>query len=379
MNILNTGVSMMRKRVLSSILALCMILTLLPVQALAAETGLPLTDQYFSEALLWSLDEEGTLTIKKNLNTENKNYSMPNYDAASVKPWKQYLPQIISVVVEDGITNVGSYVFRNCTNLTNVSLPSSVTEIGKDSFASCTSLENVTIPNGVTSIQSNAFSYCSNLTSVTFPESLKEIGDSAFRGTNLSELSLPSQLQTIGKLAFSSKTLTEITIPASVTNISGGAFSECQKLRNIIVSEGNTCYHFDSPCLFAIDGAKKPVTLSVCLPVIHTRTYTVPETVTCIDNCAFLGCNYLNTLNLPPNLQTIGSEAFQNCVSLHQLDIPDTVTSIGSSAFTFCDFDIVIPGGVKEIGPNFFSASEAKNITLSEGITKIGNNSLTGC
>ena len=78
------------------------------------------------------------------------------------------------------VTSIQNDAFRDCSSLTNVTIPNSVTEIGLDAFSGCINLTSVTIPNSVTRIESGAFSGCSSLKSVTIPKSVTEIGEHAF-------------------------------------------------------------------------------------------------------------------------------------------------------------------------------------------------------
>ena len=64
------------------------------------------------------------------------------------------------VVINEGITSIGSYAFYDCPLLKNVTIPSSVTLIGDGAFGKCSSLTNVTIPEGVTTIGASAFRDC---------------------------------------------------------------------------------------------------------------------------------------------------------------------------------------------------------------------------
>ncbi len=63
---------------------------------------------------------------------------------------------ITEVIIEEGVTSIGDYVFCNCTSLTTVTIPNTVTSIGGAAFQNCIGLTSVTIPNTVTSIGSNA-------------------------------------------------------------------------------------------------------------------------------------------------------------------------------------------------------------------------------
>ena len=109
------------------------------------------------------------------------------------------------------VTGIGVAAFRECRNLTNVTIPDRVTSIGSGAFLGCNNLKSITIPDSVTSIESFVFSECSSLTSVTIPGSVTSIGDSAFREC---------------------RNLTNVTIPDRVTSIGSGAFLGCNNLKS---------------------------------------------------------------------------------------------------------------------------------------------------
>lgn len=66
------------------------------------------------------------------------------------------------------VTAIGNNAFRNCSQLTGVSIPGTVTSIGEYAFYACNSLSSVTIPNGVESIGTGAFANCFGLTTFVF-------------------------------------------------------------------------------------------------------------------------------------------------------------------------------------------------------------------
>jgi len=91
------------------------------------------------------------------------------------------------------VASIGSGAFRDCTNLTSITIPEGVTSIGEDAFAFCTSLTSITIPSSVTHIGPQAFYDCSSLTSITIPSSVTFIGYEAFLGcTNLTSITIPA-------------------------------------------------------------------------------------------------------------------------------------------------------------------------------------------
>ena len=134
------------------------------------------------------------------------------------------------VITFDGdITSTGWYAFKNCVNLTSITLPNGVTEIGDNTFEGCVALTSITIPDGVTSIGETAFRNCDALTSITIPDGVTEIGNYAFGGCGvLASVTIGSGVTKIGSSAFRDcVALANIIIPDSVTLIEGYAFAHC--------------------------------------------------------------------------------------------------------------------------------------------------------
>ena len=178
----------------------------------------------------WTLTDDGVLTIEGTGSTGGYMMTEP-----MGVPWADYRDEIRTVVIGDGITDIGPTAFMGCANLTDVTIPDSVTAIGPMAFSDCTGLTGVTIPDGVTTILDYAFSDCTGLTSVTIPDSVTVIYRSAFAGCT---------------------GLTSVTIPASVTEIWDGAFDECTSLTD--VSFGGTAAQWGE----IISGMYKEVTFA---------------------------------------------------------------------------------------------------------------------
>ena len=133
---------------------------------------------------------------------------------------------IKDIDIPNGITEINSWAFAYCGNLTSITIPNSVTSIGDSAFYGCSGLTSVTIPNSVTSIGNNAFYRCSGLTSVTIPNSVTSIGGTAFAGcSGLTSVTIGNSVTSIGYSAFyGCSGLTSVTIPNSVTTIDTHAF-----------------------------------------------------------------------------------------------------------------------------------------------------------
>lgn len=89
---------------------------------------------------------------------------------------------ITEVVIKDGITDIPSSSFYECTSLRSVTLPESLVTILKGAFYECTSLRSIKLPESLRYIERLAFSYCSSLRSINLPDSLEYIGEYAFKG-----------------------------------------------------------------------------------------------------------------------------------------------------------------------------------------------------
>ena len=107
---------------------------------------------------------------------------MPDYSPDYAVPWHARQSVIEHVVVEEGVKNIGDYLFFGCDSLTSVRLPSSLTSIGFNAFYGCESLASVAIPESVTFIGTQAFCGCSGLAQVSLPDGRVTLGESVFEG-----------------------------------------------------------------------------------------------------------------------------------------------------------------------------------------------------
>lgn len=107
------------QRSLCLVLCLALVLSLLPAVA-AAKGSLSFDDLlavYTSgtcgEDLTWALDKAGTLTI-------SGTGPIPDYDTEPDVPWYLKKSEVKKIVIESGVTAIGSYAFYDCPALTDV-------------------------------------------------------------------------------------------------------------------------------------------------------------------------------------------------------------------------------------------------------------------
>ena len=205
----------------------------------------------------------------------------------------------------------------------------------------------------VTGIGDNAFGGAS-LTSATIPNSVTNIGEFAFEDCfSLTSVMIPNSVTTIGVEAFTDTGLTSVTIPNSVTNLGYYTFQSCPRLTNINVVADNPDYSSANGVLF--DQAQATL---IEYPGGLDGGYTIPNSVTTIEDSAFNNCLGLTSVTIGNSVTSIGYTAFQHCTSLTSVTIPNSVTNIGEQAFTACSSltTVTIPNSVTSIGDLAFWA-----------------------
>ena len=180
---------------------------------------------------------------------------MDSYIDSYNTPWRDYSDEIHTVIIGDGVTNIGGNVFSYYSKLASVTIPKSVTTIETGAFFRCTSLASVVIPSSVTGIGYQAFSdtpwqkslgqfavangimfaYQGNGGNVTIPSGVTTINEMAFYGcTGLVSVTIPQSVTSIKSKAFDGcENLTSVTIPKSVVAIGDYAFDHCTSLTSI--------------------------------------------------------------------------------------------------------------------------------------------------
>ena len=340
----------MKKRLLSMILALSMMLTILPVNAItafAANDGMSGNCGKTGDNVTYVLTQNNddttnptyTLTIQGNGEMADFNES----DMEGRAPWIAQKEKITAVTIENGVTYVGAYAFDHCKKLTQITIHAQLDSIGKGAFRDCEGLTSIEIPKTVTSIGASAFSRCKGLSNIEIPETVVSIGGAAFNGCT---------------------GLTSIKIPATVTSIKEYTFNECSNLKNVEIPQGVVSI---GECAFSECGILESI--------------EIPQNVTSIGENAFFGCKTLTSIKIPAKVTSISKGILSGCSNLKDVEILGAVTSIGDNAFMSCGqlTDIKIPDTVTSIGKNAFYMSGLTSIKIPNTVTSIGEYAFYVC
>ena len=328
----------------------------------------------------WTLSDGGVLTISGT--------SMPSYDNHA--PWYAQREKIKIVIIENGVTNIGSYAFMDCSSLNSVTIPNSVTSIGDHAFDGTKWYTNQ--PNGVVYAGSVLYKYKGFMpanTNIVIKDGTTGISAAAFMNCSaLSSVVIPNSVTNIGVYAFAyCNALTSIIIPNSVTNIGQYAFYNCNELVSISMSNSVT-----SIGDHAFDGTKwyeKYNNLIYMGAVLYKYKGTaanlninIKDGTKSITNYAFYDCTGLKSVQIPNSMIDIGFWAFYRCSALTSIIIPNSVTNIGNYAFYGCSnlTTISISNSVTSIGDGtFYGCSGVTSVVIPESVTNIGKEAFSDC
>lgn len=400
----------MRKltQLLSATLALCFLLSLIPVPASAeapahpSETQLPIsyseentslpsedTEELSTQAsggvaysgycgaegdgtnVLWEFDPSA-LTL-----TFTGSGPMADYSSYGKVPWKAAVDDakpshssdwLVDVVVGEGITHVSSYL---CDCLTNncdsVTLPSTLTSIGHHAFYGMqTGLSaKLEIPASVEEIGDYAFAFITNVSELVITNPDTVYGEYAFYNNRLSKVTLPEGMKTIPTGFLGKTDITELHLPESITDIGEKAFESCTKL---------TSANFPSSLVTIGDRAFASTNLSGYL--------AFPDTLEHIGDDAFNVVTGITGFSWPANLKSVGSSAFSQCRALSgHLVLPENVT-FGDYAFGSCESitGVTLPSDESLFENDVFNSCKGiTSVTIPDTWTTIPKNIFWSC
>ena len=301
---------------------------------------------------VWEL-KDGVLTVtgtgeiskgtRRRIGTEYVSFTPENYDKFYNEKWVDIAGEIRSIVIGEGITEIGAFAFGLLPELESVTMPDSLKTIGNTAFMACPKLKAVIFPDSVETIGHSVFDgdpeicdpetgFCiinhilleyirTDQESLVIPDTVTRIAPAAFQyHEELVSIKLPTALTKIEKEAFSDCiSLTEIRLPDSVSEIGANAFEGCMALQEITLPSKVTVIPSDA--------------FTACASL---KTVNIPDTVTEIRSSAFSFCTHLQTVSGCVSLEKIGEIAFEGCELLSDINLSDSLRYVSSGVFSDC-------------------------------------------
>ncbi len=332
----------------------------------------------------WRFDEAtGTLTISENID---------DYSEAYYTPWFEYSEFVTSIVIDEGVTYIGSNAFGYFVNLTEVNLASTVESIGDHAFFNATSLQTVHLPKNLSFLHDTAFEFASSLNCFTvdkeneyfsaengvlfnkdqtmlitypvakeddtylMPNSVTTIRQYSFKNNNyLKTIILSESLENLENYSFyDCVNLKKVSINSNITQLSSSIFYGCYNLENISVGDVNERYTSDNGIVFN----KNSNELIIYPAGKKDTSYTVPSYITYIEDNAFSENKNLIEINIPNEVTYIGWYAFNNCTNLKNITLPINLKDISGSMLRNCSsLETVTIPAVSSIGYAAFNGA----------------------
>ena len=371
---------MIKNRIISILLSLCMLFSIVPaIHAADAEEFtegnltyriVDASNKTVEVSKVASVPTDGAIEIPAEISHSDATYTVIGIGNGAIGSNDSVAKSLKSVTMpqnSEAFTYIGSSAFQNCMQISSLTIPASVTRIGSIAsgdfgdigvFYGMSSLETVTFAENskLETLGTNAFVGCEKLQGLAFPDNLKKVGGTIVSGCT---------------------TLSHLTIPASVDDLSPNAFlgfySNENGAPNVTIETGGK-YRLTDGILYGDTSLVKAYE--------YPEILIVPEGITSIEEYAFASSETLNTttmsLVLPKSLSNLGTGAFTGCTALESIDFQGNtnLTTIPEEAFVGCSNlkELQIPSGVKSIeSAAFYGCTGLQSISLPEGLESIGD------
>jgi len=393
----------MKKKILSMLIGLALILSSLP--AVAFET-------YGSFSYV---TENGEITITGSDKTEGYLSIPSRIDGTPVTGIASFAFSFggySDVVLPYTLKTIGSGAFLGCAGIKAVSIPGNVVSVGDNAFGECSSLKTATVSASVEIMGIDVFAGCSEdfvlkgydgtaaekyaeEYGYTF-ESLGEAEDlskaSGICGENakwklsnsgtltiygegatgtsdaennywwdykeeIKSVIIEEGITTVFSKAFQEMPVLEaVTLPDGLIEIGEYAFDGCEKIRSILIPSTVTTIGY---CAFR--------------ECVRMQSIVLPDSVTSVGGEAFYGCKEIKAVKFSANLKELGISAFTNCFELREVKLPETLEVVPANCFSACNSlsSVIIPEGVKTLGRSSFSSCPIEKINIPVTVTTI--------
>lgn len=424
---------MMKKRNAAAVMALCMLLTAVPMNGTAQKTAVyaSAADKLTYGELTYTVTDgcveiTGCDTGAASVEIPSEIDGMP---VTSIGNTAFYGCSLTAIVIPEGITRIGSGAFWHSKALFDVTLPSTLTEIQSYAFADCAALEEIEIPAGVQYIGNAALGDTPWLTAKkqadpfvavngilidasaavdkareAIEEAKRAAEESASGDTDVEAsdepteptepeeppivITVPEGITRLGENIFGKNAgyVDEVVIPEGVVSIGKEAFIRCSKLAVInfpqtLEEVGDNAFKGTAWLSEMLQDTPLVIINDMLIDAAAAQgVVTIPEHVTAIHGSAFKMNHAVTGVILPEGLERIGAQAFYNCDALTSVVFPEQVRYIEKEAFYGTGLtELTIPATVQEIGEAaFINCKSLKEVTVEGTDTVIGSEAF-GC
>ena len=243
-------------------------------------------------------------------------------------------------------------------------------------------LSHLVLPEGLTSIRDFAFTGCDTIKSITLPSTVTSLGEYCFSKCNgLTSVSIPDQVTYLGSCAFQyCSSLEELVIGDGIQDILEHSFQQCENLNTVSVGHGlKTINGFDGTYIskFIIRDLASWCVLKGAERLMRTDSSKEPHLLFDSDG------NEILDVVVPGGVKEIGKHCFSHSV-IKSVSLPASITAIKSSAFSSCKnlYSIVMPDNsmLKSVDEYaFYNCSKLNSISIPDQTETIGNHAFNGC
>jgi len=280
------------------------------------------------ENVYWTL-EDGTLII---FGTGK----MSNYTSSSNPPWSNFIDQVVTINISEGVHNISNRAFATAKNLKTVNIASTVTSIGSYAFANCTELETVNMYGNCSLINIYAFNGCGSLKNINVSGTRNDFDNLTISRGNLNferasiTYSSPEGVIHASMSIYARWFYDENTKELTISNY---PYVASKNMLNYSKVESLPWYEF----IDEIETIKADGVLSIgsrtAINAPNLHAIEIGETVARINAWAFFGCSSLESIKFPASLKKIGTGAFNGVGSVTSLTYNSNIENYDNILF----------------------------------------------
>ena len=258
------------------------------------------------------------LWLPASLNTFRPSANMDKLEGIYVDSASQYYKDVDGVLYNKNMTTLVKYPAQK--KATTFAVPGSVTALADSSMDSNIFLQKIVLPDSVELVDFGAFKNCSKLSDVTLPEQCKSVGQFAFSGTALTSFYIPAALDTLGAGAFMNTKISSMTVSP-------------QNTKFYLDGKGGLYEHSNSTHLSADFSQWHRVCEELFYYYGSDEEYTILDGTITLEMYSFCNSNNLKKLVMPDSVQTLESSWLSDCSNLEELHLSPSLSILNADSY----------------------------------------------